>query len=107
MLKSLKKAELIGTGAALEATDKLKDISSGVEAAWKSGTPEMMKPEKLMTEASAAWLFTYWPDELEETLEKAVADVLHRLDIPERKELEEIKTRIAALEGRTGKNADI
>ncbi|MDI9570500.1 MAG: phasin family protein [Pseudomonadota bacterium] len=103
----MRKAALLGAGAVLAATEKLEGLSAGVKAAWKGGKPGTIRPEKIMTEASAAWLYAYWPDEIEETLEKAVAEVLRRLDIPDRKELEEIRARISALEARKEENAKI
>jgi polyhydroxyalkanoate synthesis regulator phasin len=107
MMESLKKAALIGAGAALEVTDKLKEMSAGIETTLKSGKLGTINPEKVMTEMSAAWFYTYWPDELEEMLGKVVADVLHSLDIPTRKELEEVKARIAKLEARGDDKTDI
>jgi len=114
MLDLAKKAVLVGTGMALAATDRIQEVvdqiaekgaKAGTEtretvAALARKTRETRKTveeeaEKVMTDFTA---FCSLTDEMEDQVEKMVSLIMKKLHIPERQELEEIKTRIEKLE---------
>jgi len=120
MLDLAKKAVLIGTGMALEATDKIKGVvdnlaekgeTAGKEA--REAVAGLMKKsqktrdaiegekEKVMTDFTAFWFYASWTDEMEDQVEKFVTLLLRKLHIPERRELEDIRARIERLEKET------
>jgi polyhydroxyalkanoate synthesis regulator phasin len=117
MLDIAKKAAMIGTGLALAATDKIQGVVDNlkqkeqttlkespdifenlVEETKKTGNAIEKEMEKVLTDVTAFWLFTNWTDEMEDQLEKMVAFLLRKLNIPEQRELEDIKARIERLE---------
>jgi len=117
MLDLAKKAVLVGTGMALAATDRIQEVvdqiaekgaKAGTEtretvAALARKTRETRKTveeeaEKVMTDFTAFWYYTSLTDEMEDQVEKMVSLIMKKLHIPERQELEEIKTRIEKLE---------
>ncbi|HON24148.1 MAG TPA: phasin family protein [Syntrophales bacterium] len=117
MLDSAKKAVLVGTGMALAATDRIQEVVDGLAAKKaKAGTETREainaiarktrktreavegEAEKLITDFTAFWYYTNLTDEMEDRVEKMVSLIMKRLEIPERRELEEIKARIEKLE---------
>ncbi|MCX7634608.1 MAG: phasin family protein [Syntrophales bacterium] len=117
----LKKALLTGMGLALLAADKLKETAEELTCRggrWEKEGQEILKrflaqtertgetlrskQEEILTEIFAFWYYGVITDEVEDKMEALVVKALERLDIPTRKEMEEIRARIAALEKEQG-----
>jgi poly(hydroxyalkanoate) granule-associated protein len=117
MLDLAKKAVLIGTGIALTATDKIQGVVDNlaekgeyakkeareavegfVKKTQKTRNTVEGETEKAVTDLTAFWFYANWTDEMEDQVEKIVTLLLRKLHIPERRELEDIKTRIERLE---------
>jgi len=97
MMDTLKKAVLMGAGLAVLTTEKMKEFFD-----------EMVKKGEL-TEKEAREAFNEWREksrqakkDLETRIEGAVNKVMARANIPTRQELEELKERLAKLEGGQG-----
>lgn len=117
MLDLAKKAVLIGTGMALAATDKIQGVVDNLAEKGENASKEAREAveglvkktqktrntvegetEKVVTDFTAFWFYADWMDEIEDQVEKVVTLLLRKLDIPERRELEDIKARIEKLE---------
>lgn len=93
MFDALRKAVLFGAGLAVMTTEKMKDFAD-----------ELVKRGE-MSEKDAKEALKEWMDkskqarkEMEEKTESAVNNVLSRMNIPSRSELDELKERLAKLE---------
>jgi len=95
MLELAKKTALVGTGIALTSAEKIKEVLEKSQKAWNRIED---KPERILTDVSAFWLYADWMDEIEDYAEKVIRLLMKEFNIPERRELEEIRARIETLE---------
>jgi len=93
MFDALRKAVLFGAGLAVMTTEKMKDFAD-----------ELVKRGE-MSEKEARQALKEWMEkskqackDMEEKTESAVNNVLNRMNIPSRSELDELKERLAKLE---------
>ncbi|HAJ27143.1 MAG TPA: hypothetical protein DCG53_07860 [Syntrophus sp. (in: bacteria)] len=93
MFDALRKAVLFGAGLAVMTTEKMKDFAD-----------ELVKRGE-MSEKEAREALKDWMEkskqarrDIEEKTESAVNNVLNRMNIPSRSELDELKERLAKLE---------
>ena len=93
MFDALRKAVLFGAGLAVMTTEKMRDFAD-----------ELVKRGE-MSEQEAKQALKEWMDkskqarkDMEEKTEAAINNVLGRMNIPSRSELDELKERLARLE---------
>ncbi len=97
MLDLARKAILTGVGLGLLAKDKIDEVVEKIREENKLTEEESRKLAKELLDQSEEAR-----KNLEEEVKKMVADALKKLDIPSRKDLENLNTRIEKLENQMG-----
>jgi polyhydroxyalkanoate synthesis regulator phasin len=89
----MKKAILMGAGLAVMTTDKVKEL---IDELVRKGEISEKEAEENLEEwkQKAQQMRNEW----EEKIEEAISAVLKRMNIPSRRELEDLKERLARLE---------
>jgi polyhydroxyalkanoate synthesis regulator phasin len=98
MFNLLKKMIWLGAGLAVMTTEKIEAV---VAELIKKGQLSEKEGKELAAELIARSLIA--KKELGEKIDKIITDTLQRLNIPSRKDLEEIKARLERLEKEVGK----
>jgi len=93
MFEFIKKAIFIGAGLASMTADKIEETVNEIV---KKGDLTEKQGRELIQELKER--STKVRKELSEKIEKVVTETLQKLNIPTRKEIEELKTRIEQLE---------
>jgi len=97
MLDLTRKAILTGVGLGLLAKDKIDEVVEKIREENKLTEEESRKlAQELLDQSEEA------RKNLEEEVKKTVGDALEKLDIPSRKDFEDLKIRIAKLENQIG-----
>lgn len=93
MLDLVKKTLLIGAGLAVMTTEKMKDLTDELvkkgEISEKEAREALAELKKKSQQAKKEW---------EGKIEGSVRSIMNRMDIPSRKELDELRERLAKLE---------
>lgn len=93
MLDLLKKTLLVGAGLAVMTTDKMKELTDELvkkgELSEKEAREALAELKKKSQQAKA---------DLEGKIEGTVKAIMKRMDIPSRKELDDLKERLEKLE---------
>lgn len=93
MLDLVKKTLLIGAGLAVMTTEKMKDLTDELvkkgEISQQEAREALADLKKKSLEAKKDW---------EGKIESSVRAIMNRMDIPSRKDLDELKERLAKLE---------
>ena len=93
MLDLTRKAILTGVGLGLLAKDKIDEVVEKIREENKLTEEESRKlAQELLDQSEEA------RKNLEEEVKKTVGDALEKLDVPSRKDLEDLKIRIEKLE---------
>jgi polyhydroxyalkanoate synthesis regulator phasin len=94
----LKKALSLGLGALLVSKDKIEDVVNELVKKGELGQEEGKNLVNELLEKGEASM-----NELEVKIEKVVKSVTEKLNLPTRKELDEIKSEIEQLKGKLNK----
>ena len=89
----MKKAVLVGAGLAVMTTEKLKELT---EELVRKGDLSEKEAREALEELKGRSLQAR--KEWEQKIADAVEDFMHRLHVPSRREVEELKERLARLE---------
>jgi polyhydroxyalkanoate synthesis regulator phasin len=97
MMDLLKRGILTGIGIASLTKDKIEELAEKIIEESKLSEEEGRKlVENLLKQSKEA------RKNLEEEVKKTVGDALEKLDVPSRKDLEDLKIRIERLENQMG-----
>ncbi len=97
MLDLTRKAILTGVGLGLLAKDKIDEVVEKIREENKLTEEESRKlAQELLDQSEEA------RKNLEEEVKKTVGDALEKLDVPSRKDLDDLKIRIEKLEDQMG-----
>lgn len=80
-----------------ETEEALKSI---IEATRRTKEIVREKKEKILTEIAAYWYYSIPENDIEEKLESIFQEVLKKLNVPQKEEVEELRKRIENLEGK-------